>query len=78
MTDPVAPPIDSRDVCLYLTRRQAHMVEALFRGHRRRLERSMAKGDFTPPPGRFDANKSGMTIMDDLIAQLRRQARKEG
>lgn len=64
---------DGRDIKLMLTFHQAMIVETLFRKEKRAREKRVAKGQFVPAPGHFDANKMRVSVMDDLIAQLKSQ-----
>ena len=64
---------DAREIKLMLTFRQAMIVEGLFRKERKSREKRVARENFVPAPGKFDANKMRISVMDDLIAQLKSQ-----
>ena len=62
-----------RDIKLMLTFRQAMLVETLFRKEKKSREKRVVKEQFVPAAGHFDANKMQISVMDDLIAQLKSQ-----
>ena len=64
---------DDRDIKLMLTFRQACIVEGLFRKERKSREKRVERENFVPAPGKFDANKMRITVMDDLLTQLKSQ-----
>lgn len=58
---------------LYLTAALMGTLASILRQHRRKLERAVKRGQFVPPPGSFDANRSKISQIEDMLEQLKAQ-----
>lgn len=65
-----------RRIALRLTLRQAQMVRTALNREERRHRRKHAKGEFTPAPGRYDANLAVASVMADVLKQLENHSRR--
>lgn len=61
---------EERKMQLGLTHRQAGFLAGLVRAMKKKRERAIAKSRFVPAPGKYDMNKSEVSICDDLLGQL--------
>lgn len=62
-----------RDVLLVLTQRQAQVVHTACKSEMRKRQRAAEKQAFVPAPGRFDSNLMRVSVLEDVLRQLKPQ-----